>query len=100
MEVIELRQTRQLTVGDTLVSSSGSAYEVTKLSRIGRGIRVVYVTADGRTGRFTAAPEAISRVRTDHGGARRTPASGAAPPRASRRSAPPAPSPSPPRQPS
>ena len=43
MEVIELRQTRQLTVGDTLVSSSGSAYEVTKLSRIGRGIRVTYV---------------------------------------------------------
>jgi len=78
MEVIELRQTRQLTVGDTLVSSSGSAYEVTKLSRIGRGIRVTYVTADGRTGRFTAAPEAISRVRIDHAGARRTPTSGAA----------------------
>ena len=62
MEAIELRQTRQLAVGDTLLSASGRAYEITKLARIGRGIRVTYVTEDGRAGRFTAAPDAISRV--------------------------------------
>ena len=64
MDRIELRQTRELAVGDVLVSTSGSVYEVTKVARIGRGIRVTYLTADGRVGRFTAAPEAISRVRT------------------------------------
>lgn len=62
MRTIELRQTRQLAVGDTLISVSGSSYEVTKLARVGRGIRVHYVSAEGRAGRFTAAPEAISRV--------------------------------------
>ncbi|AWB94916.1 hypothetical protein DCE93_03950 [Agromyces badenianii] len=62
MEAIELRQTRQLAVGDTLISTSGSTYEVTKLTRIGRGIRVHYLSTDGRAGRFTAAPEAVSRV--------------------------------------
>jgi hypothetical protein len=64
MDRIELRQTRELAVGDVLVSTSGSVYEVTKLARIGRGIRVTYLTAEGRPGRFTAAPEAISRVRS------------------------------------
>ncbi len=62
METIELRETRQLAVGDTLVSVAGSSYEITKLTRIGRGIRVHYISTDGREGRFTAAPEAISRV--------------------------------------
>ena len=62
MATIELRETRQLAVGDTLVSVDGSSYEITKLTRVGRGIRVHYVSTDGRTGRFTAAPEAISRV--------------------------------------
>ena len=65
MEGIELRQTRQLAVGDTLVNAFGRAYEVTKVSPVGRGIRVQYVTADGVMGRFTAAPEAVSRVRVD-----------------------------------
>jgi hypothetical protein len=65
MEGIVLRQTRQLKVGDMLVNTSGRAYEITKISRIGRGIRVQYATADGVTGRFTAAPEAVSRVRAD-----------------------------------
>lgn len=65
MEAIELRQTRHLAVGDTLVSASGAVYEVTRLLRVGRGIRVHYVTADGRAGKFTAAPEAISRVRRE-----------------------------------
>jgi hypothetical protein len=65
MEAIELRQTRHLAVGDTLVSASGAAYEVTRLLRVGRGIRVHYVTADGRAGKFTAAPEAVSRVRRE-----------------------------------
>ncbi|WP_350349461.1 hypothetical protein ABIQ69_05970 [Agromyces sp. G08B096] len=65
MEAIELRQTRYLRVGDTLVNTSGREYEVTKLARIGRGIRVQYVTTDGRAGRFTSAPEAVSRVRVD-----------------------------------
>jgi hypothetical protein len=72
MDRIELRQTRELVVGDVLVSTSGSVYEVTKLARIGRGIRVTYLTGDGRVGRFTAAPEAISRVRTHDGASRRT----------------------------
>ncbi|MFF2387401.1 hypothetical protein [Agromyces sp. NPDC058104] len=63
MEVIELRQTRELRVGDVLVSAADRAYEVTKVARVGRGIRVQYVTPEGRAGRFTAAPEAISRVR-------------------------------------
>ena len=63
MDGIELRQTRQLQVGDTLENAFGRTYEVTKVSPIGRGIRVQYVTADGVAGRFTAAPEAISRVR-------------------------------------
>jgi len=63
MDEIELTQTRHLAVGDTLVSASGATYEVTRLVRVGRGIRVHYLTADGRAGRFTAAPEAISRVR-------------------------------------
>jgi hypothetical protein len=65
MEAIELKQTRQLAVGDTLVSASGASYEVTRLLRVGRGIRVHYVTADGRAGKFTAAPEAVSRVRRE-----------------------------------
>jgi hypothetical protein len=65
MEVIELRQTRQLAVGDTLVNAFGHAFEVTKVSPVGRGIRVQYITADGVMGRFTAAPEAVSRVRVD-----------------------------------
>lgn len=65
MEAIELMQIRQLAVGDTLVSASGAAYEVTRLLRVGRGIRVHYLTADGRSGKFTAAPEAISRVRRE-----------------------------------
>jgi hypothetical protein len=63
MEEIELKQIRHLAVGDTLISASGVAYDVTRLLRVGRGIRVHYVTADGRAGKFTAAPEAISRVR-------------------------------------
>ena len=63
MEVIELRQTRELRVGDVLVSADDRAYEVTKITRVGRGIRVQYVTPEGHAGRFTAAPEAISRVR-------------------------------------
>jgi hypothetical protein len=63
MENVELRQTRELAVGDILVSASGGAYEITKLARVGRGIRVQYVTRDGRTGRFTAAPDAVTRVR-------------------------------------
>ena len=65
MEAIELKQTRQLAVGDTLVSASGASYEVTRLLRVGRGIRVHYVTADGRAGKFTAAPDAVSRVRRE-----------------------------------
>ena len=65
MEVIELRQTRQLRVGDTLVNASGRAYEITGVARVGRGIRVQYRSDDGRAGRFTAAPEAVSRVRLD-----------------------------------
>jgi len=63
MEGIELKQTRHLAVGDVLVSASGAAYEVTRVQRVGRGIRVHYLTADGLAGRFTAAPEAVSRVR-------------------------------------
>ncbi|MFD4422102.1 hypothetical protein ACFWN7_11445 [Agromyces sp. NPDC058484] len=63
MEVIELRQTRRLEVGDTLVNAYGRTYEVTNVSSIGRGIRVQYVTAEGVKGRFTAAPDALSRVR-------------------------------------
>ena len=62
MATIELRETRQLAVGDTLVSVDGSSYEITKLTRIGRGIRVHYISGDGKAGRFTAAPEAVSRV--------------------------------------
>ncbi|MFC9560507.1 hypothetical protein [Agromyces sp. NPDC056965] len=62
MTTIELRETRHLAVGDTLVNVSGRSYEVTKLARVGRGIRVHYVADDGAEGRFTAAPEAISRV--------------------------------------
>ena len=65
MEVIELRQTRHLRVGDTLVNASGRAYEVTNVVRVGRGIRVQYLSDEGRAGRFTAAPDAISRVRVD-----------------------------------
>jgi hypothetical protein len=65
MADIEFTQTRHLAVGDTLVSASGSAYEVTRLLRVGCGIRVHYITADGRAGRFTAAPEAVSRVRRE-----------------------------------
>ena len=62
MESIKLRQTRHLGVGDTLVNASGHAYEVTRVGRIGRGIRVQYVSDEGQAGRFTAAPEAVSRV--------------------------------------
>jgi len=63
MDAIELTQTRHLAVGDVLISASGASYEVTRLQRVGRGIRVHHVTPEGRAGRFTAAPEAISRVR-------------------------------------
>ena len=63
MEPVELRQTRELALGDTLVSATGGVYEITKLARVGRGIRVQYVTPDGRTGRFTATPDAVTRVR-------------------------------------
>ena len=69
MEAIELKQTRHLAVGDTLVSASGATYEVTRVLRVGRGIRVHYLTADGRAGKFTAAPEAISRVRREYAAA-------------------------------
>ncbi|MFB9310637.1 hypothetical protein BJY17_003544 [Agromyces hippuratus] len=62
MTTIELRETRHLAVGDTLVSVSGGNYEITKLARVGRGIRVHYLADDGAAGRFTAAPEAVSRV--------------------------------------
>ncbi|MGW9631032.1 hypothetical protein ACWGST_10040 [Agromyces sp. NPDC055520] len=62
MTTIELRETRHLAVGDTLVNVSGTHYEITKLARVGRGIRVHYIDHDGTAGRFTAAPEAISRV--------------------------------------
>lgn len=71
MEPIELKQTRHLAVGDTLVSASGAAFEVTRLLRVGRGIRVQYLTVDGRAGTFTAAPEAISRVRKEFTGSGR-----------------------------
>jgi hypothetical protein len=63
MEPVELKQTRELAVGDTLISATGAVYEITKLARIGRGIRVQYVTPDGREGRFSAAPDAVTRVR-------------------------------------
>lgn len=63
MEAIAFRQTRHLKVGDTLVNASGRAYEITKLAPVGRGIRVQYVTEDGAAGRFTAAPEALVRLR-------------------------------------
>jgi hypothetical protein len=59
----ELTQTRQLAVGDRLVNAAGAEYEVVKLARPGRGIRVHYVGADGRPGRFTSAPDAIVRRR-------------------------------------
>ena len=59
----ELTQTRQLAVGDLLVNAAGHEFEVTKLARLGRGIRVHYLTADGQPGRFTSAPEAIVRRR-------------------------------------
>jgi hypothetical protein len=62
MKTIELRQARHLEVGDTLVNVAGHVYEVTRVTRIGRGIRVQYLTSEGQPGRFTAAPEAISRV--------------------------------------
>lgn len=62
MKTIELRQARHLEVGDTLVNVAGHVYEVTKVTRIGRGIRVHYLTAEGRPGRFSAAPESLSRV--------------------------------------
>jgi hypothetical protein len=65
MTTIELTHTRQLAVGDTLVNAAGAEYEITKLARLGRGIRVHYVTADGRPGRFTSAPEATVRRRVD-----------------------------------
>lgn len=50
-----------LAVGDVLVNAAGDAYEVAKVARVGRGIRVQYLRRDGSTGRFTAAPD--SRVR-------------------------------------
>lgn len=62
MDMTELRETRRLAVGDTLVSAAGNSFEITKLTRIGRGIRVHYVSPEGGAGRFTAAPEALSRV--------------------------------------
>ena len=63
MTTIELTTTRQLAVGDTLVNAAGAEYEVTRLARLGRGIRVHYLTRDGRPGRFTSAPDAIVRRR-------------------------------------
>lgn len=62
MKTIELRQARHLEVGDTLVNVAGHVYEVTKVARVGRGIRVQYLTSEGHAGRFTAAPESLSRV--------------------------------------
>ncbi|BDZ53066.1 hypothetical protein [Agromyces marinus] len=63
MGIVELLQARELAAGDTLVSASGGSYEVTKVSRVGRGIRVQYLTEAGRAGRFTAAPESVIRAR-------------------------------------
>ncbi|WP_159600575.1 hypothetical protein [Agromyces humi] len=60
-----LTETRDLTVGDAIVSAAGSVFEITKLTRVGRGIRVHYVTEDGRSGKFSAAPDAVSRVRRE-----------------------------------
>ncbi|GAA1503012.1 hypothetical protein BJ978_003102 [Agromyces terreus] len=64
MKMIELRQARHLEAGDTLVNVAGHVYEVTRVSRVGRGIRVQYLTSEGHAGRFTAAPESLSRVYT------------------------------------
>jgi len=63
MTTIELTTTRRLAVGDTLVNAAGAEYEVTRLARLGRGIRVHYLTGDGRPGRFSSAPDAIVRRR-------------------------------------
>jgi len=63
MTTIELTTTRQLAAGDTLVNAAGAEYEVVRLARLGRGIRVHYLTGDGRQGRFTSAPDAIVRRR-------------------------------------
>ena len=63
MTTIELTQTRQLAAGDVLVNAAGAEYEVVRLVRQGRGIRVHYLAADGRAGRFTSAPDAVVRRR-------------------------------------
>ncbi|GAA2023821.1 hypothetical protein GCM10009819_03270 [Agromyces tropicus] len=67
MGIVELMQARELAVGDTLVSATGASYEITKVARVGRGIRVQYLTEDGRSGRFTAAPESVVRGRRESG---------------------------------
>jgi|GEM_PF-3532722 len=66
MGIVELMQARELAVGDILVSATGGSYEITKVARVGRGIRVQYLTEEGRQGRFTAAPESIIRARRSH----------------------------------
>ncbi|WP_353814127.1 hypothetical protein [Agromyces sp. SYSU T00266] len=63
MGIVELMQARELAVGDVLVSATGASYEITRVARVGRGIRVQYVTEEGRPGRLTAAPESIIRAR-------------------------------------
>ncbi|WP_353827589.1 hypothetical protein [Agromyces sp. SYSU T0242] len=67
MGIVELTQARELAAGDTLVSATGGSYEITRVARIGRGIRVQYVTEAGRPGRFTAAPDSVVRARRGHG---------------------------------
>ncbi|MGR0317801.1 hypothetical protein [Agromyces sp. ZXT2-3] len=66
MGIVELMQARELAVGDILVSATGGSYEITKVARVGRGIRVQYLTEGGRPGRFTAAPESVIRARRSH----------------------------------
>ncbi|MRX44896.1 hypothetical protein [Agromyces kandeliae] len=66
MGIVELMQARELAVGDVLVSATGGAYEITRVARVGRGIRVQYLIEEGRQGRFTAAPESVVRARRSH----------------------------------
>lgn len=64
MNIVTIARARDLRVDDVLVNPSGAEFRVNRLRSVGRGIRVYWVPEGGREKYFTAAPEALLRMRT------------------------------------
>ena len=63
MNGMTIAKARDLQVDDVLVNPTGQEFRVHRLRTVGRGIRVYWLPEGGREKFFTAAPEALLRVR-------------------------------------